>query len=197
MNKLDTLNCRLILQKPDLRPVHRFSKTEYQPVPNPDGSVHPVSSVGWSRTSVTIRWKRQTGLVSGRTRQNHDTAIYPKEKQGGGGCASAANCEGGRRLRRTAAAAARLRRTAATPGGRDENAARRSRSRPRGGGCACGRGSVGIEGSCCIYGSGSLDMDVDSPPHLPIETSANKVHYSFHICSLCHGLFSAMNPSSD
>ena len=43
----------------------------------------------------------------------------------------------------------------------------------------------------------SLDMDVDSPPHLPIETSANKVPYSFHICSLCHGLFSATNPSSD
>ncbi|KAG2541462.1 hypothetical protein PVAP13_9NG711414 [Panicum virgatum] len=74
------------------------------PVPNPDGPVHPVSSVGWSRTSVTIRWKRQTGLVSGRTHQNHNTTIYPKEKQGG--CASAANCGGGRRLRRTAAAAA-------------------------------------------------------------------------------------------
>ena len=90
------------------RLVHWFSKTEYQPVPTPDGPVHPVSSVGWSRISVTIRWKRQTGLVSGRTRQNHDTAIYPKEKQGGGGggCASAANCGGGRRLRRTAVAAA-------------------------------------------------------------------------------------------
>ena len=178
---------------PLYRPVHRFSKTEYQPVPNPDGPVHPVSSVGWSRTSVTIQRMWQTGLVSGRTRQNHDTAIYPKEKQGGGGsCASAAaNCGGGPRP------LLRLRRTAATPSGRDENAVRRSRSRPRGGGCACGRGSVGIEGSCCIYGSGSLDMDVDSPPHLPIETSTNKVHYSFHICSLCHGLFSAMNPSSD
>ncbi|PVH62005.1 hypothetical protein PAHAL_3G176700 [Panicum hallii] len=40
---------------------------------------------------------------------------------------------------------------------------------------------------------GSLDMDVDSPPHLPMETSANKFsllsflchwfHYSFHIYS--------------
>jgi len=107
---------------PGRRPVHRFSKTEYQPVPNPDGPVHPVSSVGWSRTSVsvTIRWKRQTGLVSGPTRQNHDTSIYPKEKQGGGGgCASAANCRGGRRLRRTAAAADRGGCCASAPDGGD------------------------------------------------------------------------------
>jgi hypothetical protein len=55
--------------------------------------------------------------------------------------------------------------------------------------------------------AGSLDIDVDSPPHLPIETSANKIsllsflchwfHYSFHIYSFFPGLYSAMNPSSD
>ena len=49
--------------------------------------------------------------------------------------------------------------------------------------------------------AGSLDMDVDSPPHLPMETLANQVsllsffyrlfHYSFP------RLYSAMNPSSD
>jgi len=55
--------------------------------------------------------------------------------------------------------------------------------------------------------AGSLDMDVDSPPHLPVETSVDKVSllsflcrwfdYSFHICSLFLGLYSAINPSSD
>ena len=49
--------------------------------------------------------------------------------------------------------------------------------------------------------AGSLDMDVDSPPHLPMETLANQVsllsffyrlfHYSFP------RLYSTMNPSLD
>ena len=39
----------------------------------------------------------------------------------------------------------------------------------------------------------SLDMDVDSPPHLPMETSANKVFLLFLVSMVPL----PMNPSSD
>ena len=65
----------------------------------------------------------------------------------------------------------------------------------------------GLKDAVASMAAGSLDMEMDSPPHLPVETPANKVSllsflcrwfdYSFHICSLFLGLYSAINPSSD
>ena len=65
----------------------------------------------------------------------------------------------------------------------------------------------GLKDVVASMAAGSLDMEMDSPPHLPVETPANKVSlliflcrwfdYSFHICSLFLGLYSAINPSSD
>ena len=48
------------------------------------------------------------------------------------------------------------------------------------------------EAVACMAG-GSLDMDVDSPPHLPMETSANKVFLLFLVSMVPL----PMNPSSD
>ena len=65
----------------------------------------------------------------------------------------------------------------------------------------------GLKDAVASMAAGSLDMEMDSPPHLPVETPTNKVSllsilcrlfdYSFHICSLFLGLYSAINPSSD
>jgi len=146
-------------------------------------------------------------LVCGATRLNHrDPSKHRKRKKQAAGAAAEAGCCGGWLLRRTAATAA------------------------DGGGCCSGRPAAGtkrrrdalargleLEAALtaeaawglkdAVASMAALDMEMDSPPHLPVETPTNKVSllsflcrwfdYSFHICSLFLGLYSAINPSSD
>jgi len=51
--------------RPKASPVHRFSETEYQPAPNPDGTVVTVSRAGWSRTGMDPREGNGGLLVCG------------------------------------------------------------------------------------------------------------------------------------
>jgi hypothetical protein len=111
------------------RPVRRFSEIGYQPAPDPEGPVVLVlAQVGagpvWTHTMETVVCWFAVWI-----RENHRDHGTSKEKK----------------------KREQLRRTAATAGGQEEDAARRPRLRPRGGGCACGRGSVGT-GDCCIHG---------------------------------------------
>jgi len=69
------------------RPVHRFSETVYQPVPNPDGPVILVPSLGWIRTGMDPHEGEGGPLVCGfdpwKTQRPH-TNMMEAAATGGG-----------------------------------------------------------------------------------------------------------------
>jgi len=69
------------------RPVHRFSETVYQPVPNPDGPVILVPSLGWIRTGMDPHEGEGGPLVCGfdpwKTRRPQ-TSMMEAAATGGG-----------------------------------------------------------------------------------------------------------------